>query len=513
MAETIDADVVVVGGGGAGLAAASSAASLGRKVVLIDKGAELGGTTAWSVGSISATNTPHQRRAGIKDTPREHFEDLGLLAGAQVNRDNLALRQLLVDSTTEMFAWLMSAGLVFTGPNAEPPHRYPRMHNVLPNSRAFPAALGRHCRKLGIDIRVGVRAERLLVEDGRVIGLAAAATDARQLVLRAHSGVVLATGDFSAEREMKARLASATAAKAEAVNPESTGDGHKMALALGAEIINGDIVHGPRLRFVPPARPSLVRRLPPWALVAQAAGLAAEHLPSAMLRPILMGFVTTALGVEANLYKHGAILVNALGRRFADELGSPQEHLPDQPHAVAHAVLDGAIAETFSRWPNFVSTAPGVAYAYIDDYRRNRRDIFHAAATLEDLAGRIGVPPAELASTVAESNASALAAGRHPLTRAPFIALGPAKPYVVFTDGGLRVTERLQVVGGNGAPIPGLYAAGSVGQGGLLLNGHGHHLAWAFVSGRIAGRHAALDVPAGSGHAGRGRHASSGDQG
>ena len=43
-------------------------------------------------------------------------------------------------------------------------------------------------------------------------------------------------------------------------------------------------------------------------------------------------------------------------------------------------------------------------------------------------------------------------------------------------------------------PIPGLYAAGSTGQGGLLLKGHGHHLAWAFVSGRRAGRHAANEA-------------------
>ena len=46
-------------------------------------------------------------------------------------------------------------------------------------------------------------------------------------------------------------------------------------------------------------------------------------------------------------------------------------------------------------------------------------------------------------------------------------------------------------------PIRGLYAAGVVGQGGLLLEGHGHHLAWAFISGRIAGRNAAFDVPRG----------------
>ena len=53
------------------------------------------------------------------------------------------------------------------------------------------------------------------------------------------------------------------------------------------------------------------------------------------------------------------------------------------------------------------------------------------------------------------------------------------------------MSERLEVIGRDGAPIHGLYAAGSTGQGGLLLYGHGHHLGWAFVSGRIAGRVAA----------------------
>ena len=496
MGQTIDTDVVVVGGGGAGLAAASAAASLGRAVVLIEKGPALGGTTARSVGSITATGTPHQHRAGIADSPLAHFEDLGLLAGSNANRDNLVLRRILVEETPAAFEWLLSTGLVFAGPSVEPPHRTARMHNVLPNSRAFPAALGRHCRKLGVDIRLGVRAEGLLPENGRVSAVAARAADGAPITLRARYGVVLATGDFSADREMKAALASASAGKTEAVNAGSTGDGHKLALALGAQIINGDIVHGPRLRFVPPVRASLLRRLPPWRIVALAARLAAERLPDILLRPILMGFVTTALGVEANLYKQGAILVNKLGQRFADELGAPQEAFSDQPDATAFVILDGAIAETFSRWPNFVSTAPGVAYAYIADYRRNRRDIFHEAASLEALADRIGVPADALARTVAAGNAAAVAAGRRPLVKAPFIALGPIKPYVVFTDGGLRVSERLEVIGLGDAPIPGLYAAGSVGQGGLLLNGHGHHLGWAFVSGRLAGRHAAQAEPA-----------------
>jgi fumarate reductase flavoprotein subunit len=50
------------------------------------------------------------------------------------------------------------------------------------------------------------------------------------------------------------------------------------------------------------------------------------------------------------------------------------------------------------------------------------------------------------------------------------------------------------VLGADDRPLAGLYAAGSTGQGGLLLKGHGHHLAWAFVSGRRAGQFAAQEA-------------------
>ena len=55
---------------------------------------------------------------------------------------------------------------------------------------------------------------------------------------------------------------------------------------------------------------------------------------------------------------------------------------------------------------------------------------------------------------------------------------------------------RHRVLDADDRPVPGLYAAGSTGQGGLLLKGHGHHLAWAFASGRRAGRFAAWEATA-----------------
>jgi succinate dehydrogenase/fumarate reductase flavoprotein subunit len=168
--------------------------------------------------------------------------------------------------------------------------------------------------------------------------------------------------------------------------------------------------------------------------------------------------------------------------------------LPEQPDKLAFILFDDTVARRFTAWPNYISTAPGIAYAYLDDYRRARRDIFHRGATIAALARALGAAPDRLADAVTHHNATLAADdARTPIVQPPFVALGPVKSYVVFTDGGLRVTERLQVVDASGAVIDGLYAAGSTGQGGLLLEGHGHHLGWAFISGRIAGRHAAQD--------------------
>ncbi len=486
-----DADVIVVGGGGSGLAAAAEAASLGRKVVLLEKGAKLGGSTAWSVGSISATNTPQQRRAGIIDHPDAHFEDLETLAGAKANRDNRALRRLLVDNITETMAWLERAGLVFVGPNPEPPHRLPRMHNVLPSSRAFPEMLGRRCRKLGVEIRLDTLASGLIVESGRVVGVRTQCRG-REESLRCRGGVVLAGGDFAANSEMKAELAGPATAMLDAVNPGATGDAIRIARDIGAVVVNGDIVRGPIMRFVPPTRESLLRRLPPRRWLARLLALSHAYLPDAVKRPIAMSFLTTALGPARELFQAGAILVNRDGRRFVDELDRPSESVPDQPDQLAYIVMDAAMAARFSAWPNFISTAPGIAYAYLSDYKRNRRDIYREAPDIAGLARALGMPESHLATALAETGTD----GRPGIAPGPLVALGPVKSYVVFTDGGLQVTAHLEVVGPDGGPIPGLYAAGSTGQGGVLLEGHGHHLGWTFVSGRIAGHHAALSIPA-----------------
>src|SRR5437867_3152278 len=108
-------DVVVIGGGGSGLAAAIEARALGRDVILLEKNEALGGSTAWSIGSVSASSTPHQLRKGIKDSPRDHWRDMAGFNGELDGRDNTALRHVLADAMPDTFRWLLSHGVRFYG--------------------------------------------------------------------------------------------------------------------------------------------------------------------------------------------------------------------------------------------------------------------------------------------------------------------------------------------------------------------------------------------------------------
>lgn len=491
-----DCDVLVIGGGGSGLAAAIEARNRGARVTLIEKNPALGGTTAWSIGSFTATQTPHQIARGIVDSPDEHYADMPKFSGEQADRDNPALRRLFVDNANETLRWLMGMGVEFFGPMPEPPHEKPRMHNVLPNSKAYIYALGRHARRIGVDIRLATRATRFLLDGNRVIGAACVSDAGDQAEIRA-GAVVLASGDYAASEELKAKYISPEVSLVDAMNPTATGDGHHMAFPLGAKVLNGDVLSGPNLRFVPPPRPSLDRLLPPTRLMGRAMRLALRFAPERLLRPFLLRFTTTSMAPELALFAKGALLVNRDGKRVAGRPGTLGLKIASQPDKIGYVVMDGPLAERFSAWPDFIATAPGVSYAYLDDFRRTRPDIFHKADSLEALASALSIDAKALSTAVAEHNEDAAAGEYASLTKPPFYALGPAKSYIVLTDGGLAVDESLRILGEGDKPIPGLYGAGSAGQGGLMLKGHGHHIGWAFTSGRIAGRNAAAEASPG----------------
>ena len=482
LASTEHYDVIVVGAGGAGLAAAIEARATGARVLLLEKNERPGGSTSWSIGSISSSQTPHQRKRGIVDTPADHWADMPGFAGDLDPRDNAALRRVLCDEIPGTFQWLLDSGIRFMGPMPEPPHRQPRMHNVLPNSRSFIYHLSRRAQRAGVTLLCNAQVQRLLMEDGRVAGVQVQ-VQGRVQNFMARGGVILSAGDFTNNPELKARFMGVPQSRVEGVNTTATGDGQRMAESLGARIVNGDLALGPELRFIAPVRETLMRRLPPWRALATFMAWAIDHLPPSILRPFVMQFLTTALAPSTDLFQAGALLVNRRGERFGDECDQPALRVAEQEGKQAWILLDQRLARQFSAWPHFVSTAPGVAYAYVPDYLRNRPDVTTQAPTLLDLAHTLGMDPGALV-------ASARPEGKPGLGEGPYIALGPVRAVFVHAEGGLMVDLTHRVLDAQDRPIPGLLAAGSTGQGGLLLKGHGHHLAWAFVSGRRAGRFA-----------------------
>ena len=485
-----ETDVIVVGGGGAGLAAAIEAAGAGGRVILLEKNPALGGSTAWSVGSFSATRTPHQKRAGIEDNPDDHYEDMETLAGSYANRDNREFRRMLVDHTTETLAWLEESGLVFVGPNEEPPHRRPRMHNVLPGSKAIPYHLGRRARRAGVDIRLNTRVDHLIVQSGRVTGV-----QTQTGPLHARGGVVLAAGDYSASRELKTEFASPEVATLEPVNPTATGDGFRLALAIGAEMVNGDIVRGPIMRFVPP-RPAAAHRPPP-ALAPARAG----H--EMVLRPHTR---RTAPPLHPQLPHHRAWPVHRIvpPGRHPGQRTWPALRRRDQQTWFRRPATAGPQSLHPARRP-LGRPIRGLAQLHLHRTRhllrlprglppqppRHPRHRQHPGRAGPRHGHRPPPPSPKPSPNTTPKPAKTAPALSQRWTKAPTSPWARSAAMSSSPMAGCVSSNRFEVLDGAGHPIPGLYAAGSNGQGGVLLEGHGHHLGWAFMSGRMAGANAA----------------------
>jgi len=493
-------DVVVVGGGGSGLACAVSAAEHGGRVLLLEKRPRLGGTTGIAIGSFTASGTPWQRRAGIDDDPDRHEEDAGKFGPAvHQAKNNHALRRYFLGEATATLDWLAGMGLLFHGPSPEPPNRVPRMHNVVPNAKAYVAALHLRLVRLGGEVACDASVEELLVESGRVVGVAVRMGGVRRL-LRARQGVVLAAGDYAGSPELIARFRGPRFAAVEGINPHASGDGHRLAEQAGGRLVNMEITYGPELRFVPPREGGFEQLLPTKGPLLRLLGRLMPLVPRPVVHAMVKRLLVTWQHPEDVLFRDGAILVNREGRRFCDETASPDREVAvaSQPGKTAYLLLDERLAVRYGAWPHFVSTAPEIAYAYVADYLRLRPDVAVERPTLEGLARARKLPEAALVDTVARYNPSVTGGEPDPFGRSPagpsvlagsrWVLLGPVKAYFTTTEGGAAIDETMRVLGRDGRPIPGLYAVGQNGLGGMVLWGHGLHIAWAMTSGRLVGR-------------------------
>ena len=197
----------------------------------------------------------------------------------------------------------------------------------------------------------------------------------------------------------------------------------------------------------------------------------------------------TAALITEGLRGDGAILVNAEGNRFTDEVGTRD------------VVSAAEIAQTGSYSWLIIDQAMVDASSVIQGYIKNGYTF--SGETYEELAEAIGVDPAAFAATMEKWNA-AVAAGvdeefgrtsfANPLDTAPYYAI-KVTAGIHHTMGGLTINPDTQVLAGDGTVINGLYAAGEVTggvHGGNRLGGNA--VADFTVFGRIAGQQAAAYV-------------------
>lgn len=457
-------DVVVVGGGGAGLMAAIEAYDAKAKVLVFDRAATLR-TSATNIcgGGFSAAGTRAQKEKGIKDSPDLFYKDL-LAYGQNQNIPEIA--RLVADKSGEALDKLVDWGLVVT-PEYYGGNSVNRFHrNKSGTGKDYLDVLTKVIQRKKIPVTLNTRVVRLYVDcaTGRVLGVQ---TD-KKLKVKANRAVILAAGGYAGDPALIDEYIPRLQGAMSGASPVTTGDGLKMAMKIGAvtSMLDGS-------GYYP-------------------AGFAEKNRRGMFYR-------------WYNFTSKGCIIVNKNGKRFIDEDTSGTymtDTLVDQPDKIMFTISD---QNTWDK--SLANPVPPAIGLSADEFKRevDKGIGISKGDTLEALAAKNGIDAQTLKDTVAKYN-SYVDAGKDPdlgrkkeklvkIEKPPFYSTS-AKAVVMLCTGGLRVNTRTQVLDPYHAPIPGLYAAGEVARG--AQGNHylgGCNIAWAFVSGIIAGQNAVKEKP------------------
>ena len=349
------------------------------------------------------------------------------------------------------------------------------MHNVVPGAQAYVAALQAKVLRLGGKVLCGHSVTSLLRnKERRVTGVVA-----KGKKFEARLGVVLAAGDYANNSEMIAKHKGDRFSSVEGINPHATGDGHRLAEEVGAKVLNMDVTYGPELRFEPPKGKTVQQILPASGPFAKLMGWCLPLVPDFVLHTFIRRMLVTWQHPENALFDDGAILINQDGKRFCQETEWPDREIAiaNQPDKKAYILMDEVLTKRYSSWPNFISTAPKIAYAYVNDYLRLRPDIA-IAGSIKEITTKRMLTTNTLQKVVEEAG----------LKGEKWTLLGPVKAYFTTTEGGVAIDRSFRALNEEAKPIPGLFAVGQNGLGGQILWGHGLHIAWAMTSGRLVGK-------------------------
>ncbi|MFH1159140.1 MAG: FAD-dependent oxidoreductase [Pseudomonadota bacterium] len=344
-----------------------------------------------------------------------------------------------------------------------------------------------------IDVQYQTAAERLLTdENGRVVGVSAirqVGGRKRRMNIRAAKAVILCSGGFEANEEMKLQYLKVYPSYFTG-GTANTGDGIKMAQEVGADLWHMNCVSA-----------RLVAKFDDFP-ASFAIGFGGKNWS----RHQLLGIKEKAVA--------GYVLVDKYGRRYTSEdfkghavyyeLTHFDTHRLEYPRVPSYYVFDQKRMEAGALCTGGIS-GPHQIYKWSQDNAAElRKGWIVSGRTVSELAGKIGVTASMLKETVQGWNRHCAAGhdaefdrdplGLIPLDTPPFYAvkLFPGGPN---TQGGPRRNSRAQVMTPFGEPIPGLFAAGECGSVyGMLYPVAGGNLAECIAFGRIAAENAVQET-------------------
>ena len=491
--ETVD--VVVVGAGGAGMTAAITATDAGKKVIVVESQPIAGGNSVRSTGGMNAAKTPYQDKnefkeaAGVEKTlataaekfadnatitalaatvksqwdayqanPQGYFDsvelmELDTLIGGK-GKNNPELVKTLAENSAAAIEWLASIGAEVKNVGAFGGASVKRIHRPV-NADGKVTAVGayivpileKNLQDRNVQFLFDTTANEIIMKDGKAVGIKGTGKDGHKVTINAKS-VVIATGGFGANAEMVEKYKPELKGFATTNAEGAQGQGIEMATAVGAATVDMDQI-----------------QIHPTVHIEEDGN---AHL------------------ITEGLRGDGAILVNAEGKRFYDEVSTRDKvsaAIIAQPDKSAWLVVDQSMVDKSAVIAGYIKSGYTVT-----------------GATYEELAKAMGVDEATFTSTMNTWNQAVEAKsdaefGRtsfaNPLTTAPYYAI-KITPAVHHTMGGIVINPKAEVLNEKGEAISGLYAAGEVTGGVHGANRLGGNAVADFVVfGRISGQSAA----------------------
>ena len=494
--QVIDTDIVVVGAGGAGMTAAIAAANEGKSVVILESQSMVGGNSVRATGGLNAAKTPAQdenefnEAAGVEKTlesaasdyadnetitalaktvseqwaayqanPVGYFDSVELMeldtmiGGKGIN--DPALVETLCSNSADAIVWLSEQGIDLPSVSSFGGASVKRIHRPLDDEGKVVSVgsymiprLESKCKELGVDVMLNTTATKILTDaNGAAVGIEATGKNGNTVTVNAKA-VILATGGFGANLDMVVQYKPDLKGFMTTNAAGAQGQGIDMAVAIGAGTVDMDQIQ---------------------------------------IHPTVEA--NTAALITEGLRGDGAILVNAEGNRFTDEVGTRDVVSAAeiaQTGSYSWLVIDQAMVDASSVIQGYITkgyTVTGSTYAELADAMGVDADAF--TATMEKWNACVEAGKDEEFGRTSFAN---------PLNTAPYYAI-KVTAGIHHTMGGLTINSDTQVLAGDGTVIDGLYAAGEVTGGVHGANRLGGNAVADFtVFGRIAGQQASAYV-------------------